>query len=520
MRKQIVAIIAFMVLVPLFAFSGSESYNGVGFARMSYVKGDVYIQRGQNLGYEQGEINLALTEGDKLGSRDGQAEIQIGNRNYLRINSNTQLDVVALPNDSSDVIKLHLLSGSIYLRVNELGSEKGIEVHTPDASYYILDRGLYRVDVRENRETEISVFEGSAEAALEQGSQVVKGGERLMASNGTAVSGPAGFNAGAGDEFSRFNESRDAVFAKRSTRSYLPSELDQYQEELDNNGRWTNEQPYGNVWVPNVNDSDWAPYSYGRWDWYPMAGWTWISSEPWGWSTYHYGRWHWRFGLGWYWIPTSIWGPGWVDWCWGNDYVGWSPLSYYNTPGVILNNRFYDRFHGRDYPLNSRALRVVHRDHLQSPNVYRHALAGDRVQALGRVSLGHEQPNIRPLTERVGLNRSLAEKTLDRSNLRGVGRTLTPSGLRPSTIKSGMQNNLRAPQMSQGNVRDRSTVREFPRNGTTSGLGPQIVLGFKWGSEPTPSSKRTPPAGVFHRSSLLDSQALLRGRILQILPGI
>ena len=75
-----------------------------------------------------------------------------------------------------------------------------------------------------------------------------------------------------------------------------PSQIDEYQEELDQNGQWTYEQPYGYVWSPYGVDADWRPYMNGRWDWYQDLGWNWISSEPWGWSVYHYGRWQWRFG--------------------------------------------------------------------------------------------------------------------------------------------------------------------------------------------------------------------------------
>ena len=83
-----------------------------------------------------------------------------------------------------------------------------------------------------------------------------------------------------------------------------------------------------------------GPITYGRWAWYPIIGWTWVSYEPWGWCTSHYGRWGWGADLGWYWIPQNhwAWGPAWVHWYWDNDYIGWCPLSYYNYPAVIVNN--------------------------------------------------------------------------------------------------------------------------------------------------------------------------------------
>ncbi|MCK7478630.1 MAG: hypothetical protein M0C28_15565 [Candidatus Moduliflexus flocculans] len=35
---------------------------------MSYVNGSVYVQRTGDLGYEKGEVNLALVQGDKMGT--------------------------------------------------------------------------------------------------------------------------------------------------------------------------------------------------------------------------------------------------------------------------------------------------------------------------------------------------------------------------------------------------------------------------------------------------------------------
>ena len=169
MRKLSIIITGFLFCLPLFVYSNSATeYYDYSFARMSYVTGDVFIERAADMGYEQGIVNLPVVENDKLGTRDGRAEIHFGRRNYVRIDSYTQLDFVNLPNRGDDRIKLHVLSGNIYLRISYLEREKDFEIHTPDASFYILEQGLYRIDVKENKETELLVYEGSAEAAGEE----------------------------------------------------------------------------------------------------------------------------------------------------------------------------------------------------------------------------------------------------------------------------------------------------------------------------------------------------------------
>src|SRR4029450_3616844 len=46
----------------------------------------------------------------------------------------------------------------------------------------------------------------------------------------------------------------------------------------------------------------------------------------WGWVVYHYGRWAFEPGIGWFWVPGDEWAPAWVNWRYGDEYVGWAPL--------------------------------------------------------------------------------------------------------------------------------------------------------------------------------------------------
>ena len=440
MRKIILIATALVVVFPFLAFSQSESYYSGSYTRLSYVNGDVYIQRAQDLGYEKGEVNLVVITGDKLGTREGRAEIQLGRRNYLRLDHDTLVDMVNLPSRDGDLTKLHLISGSIYVRVNNLDREKNFEIHTPDASFYLMEEGLYRIDVLENKETEFRVYSGSAEAAAEEGSVLVRNGEQVTAASGRLSSSPGPLYS-RGDDFSDWNSGRDAIYARRLTKTYLPEEYNDYEYELSSYGRWTYEAPYGNVWVPTNSYYDWRPYYDGRWVWYPIIGWTWVSYEPWGWCTYHYGRWGWRFGLGWYWIPHQHWGwgPAWVHWYHGYDHYGWCALSYYDRPAVFINNRFYDRYDRNDFPANSRSLVVVHRNQLQSPRLRQAALSQTAVERLGRIQLQASQPNIRPVLGRDNAVNSGAMKTFSRENLRDVGkgfvsgqRQLNSQEIRPS----------------------------------------------------------------------------------------
>lgn len=448
--KKFAVFLALAFLVSLAFSSPREGYYGNSYARLSYVKGDVFVQRSQDLGYEEGTVNLPLVQGDKLGTQEGQAEVHFGKRNYLRLNRFAQVDLVDLPQQGNDQIKIHVLAGEVFLRINLLELEKGFEVHTPDASFYIVEEGLYRFDVRENKETELSVYEGSAEGAGEEGSVLIERRERLIAANGYFQSDPFYFQAGYEDSFASWNRSRDALLNRVVARRYLPSELYEYETELAYNGRWVYERPYGYVWVPHVIHYDWRPYFYGRWIWYPIIGWTWVSYDPWGWCVHHYGRWHWRLGLGWYWIPTRYWSPAWVHWYRGYDYYAWCPLSYYGHPVVIINNRFYGRYYDRYYPHHSRALTVVHKRQLQARRVSEVALSRKKIAQLGKINLSSKQPSVKSALNRSQILNSKAAKTFSRANIRPVKKGY----LSPKTSNSfSRSKSVRSPSSRQISIR-------------------------------------------------------------------
>jgi hypothetical protein len=84
--------------------------------------------------------------------------------------------------------------------------------------------------------------------------------------------------------------------------------------------------PYGFVFVPDVADPAWRPYTVGHWVFTDEVGWTWISDEDFGWAAYHYGRWAYTPEYGWVWIPGVVWAPAWVVFRSSGDWIGWAPL--------------------------------------------------------------------------------------------------------------------------------------------------------------------------------------------------
>jgi len=503
---------AALILFFSWAAAQDDTYYDNSYARMSYVSGDTYVQRAQDLGYEAGSVNLPVISGDALGTREGRLEIHFGQQNYLRMDRHSQMDVTQLPSRNLDYVKLHLKSGEIFLRISYLGEAQGVELHTQDASFYVLEEGLYRIRTGQAGETELRVIEGSMEAAGENASEVVRVLERLVAAEGRFILGPTRLASRYADDFSGWNQSRDALLA-RPASSHLPEELSAYEGELAAGGHWSDESPYGYVWVPQVYHDTWRPYCYGRWVWYPIIGYTWVSSYSWGWCVTHYGRWQWRIGLGWYWIPRSGWGPAWVHWYHGVNHYGWCALSYHGYPGAIINNHYYgDRYYG-SYPADSRTMVTVRKNQLQDPNISRVALSRGQARSMGKVQLSSRQP---ASGHAAGTSRTTGmERVSSKSSLKTYSRS---SASRVSTGSASRKGNTLSSGSSVGSTARTTGKTAYPSRSARSGsslTGSRSVqrgVSARASQSSTARNSRTMPQTYPSRSSSVGRSTSSQGR--------
>jgi len=175
--------LACLTIILLFSLSATNAdepvrYTNDTFARLSYINGNVYIQRATELDYEEGMVNMPVSEGDRMGTTEGRAEIYMGRGKYLRLDQHTKMDFLSFPNPVNDLTRIQIWRGNIFFSIMSLKKEKAIEIHTDDASLYVLEAGLYRIDVR-GEETEIFVFRGLLEAAGETGSVLIRDTQRM-----------------------------------------------------------------------------------------------------------------------------------------------------------------------------------------------------------------------------------------------------------------------------------------------------------------------------------------------------
>src|SRR5262249_41211053 len=102
-----------------------------------------------------------------------------------------------------------------------------------------------------------------------------------------------------------------------------------FYDTLSPYGDWVYVGRYGRVWRPSpgVVGVGFRPYSSGGQWVYTDYGWSFETDWDWGWAPFHYGRWLMDPVYGWVWVPGSTWAPAWVDWRFGEGFIGWAPLA-------------------------------------------------------------------------------------------------------------------------------------------------------------------------------------------------
>ncbi|MDX2151982.1 MAG: DUF6600 domain-containing protein [Bryobacteraceae bacterium] len=299
-----------------------DGQPGRGVARVSVMNGDVSVRRGDSGDWVAAALNAPLVVGDRLYTGPGsRAELQLDWANMIRLASDTEVRVTELEYRRYQV---QLARGVTMFRVLR-DTDADIEISTPTVSVRPVRRGSYRIEVRPDGTTEVTVRGGGeVEIFTPRGSERLRSGQRLLA-RGT-VSDPEFriLDAEGHDDWDRWNEARDRDLERSGAYRYVGRHV-WGAEDLDNHGAWINTPEYGMVWSPNVAPG-WAPYRYGRWSWVDWWGWSWVSYDPWGWAPYHWGRWFW-WGNRWCWWPGGgrWWRPALVGW------VGWNHWGGYNV---------------------------------------------------------------------------------------------------------------------------------------------------------------------------------------------
>lgn len=328
-------IITLLTAMPVCAQTQSASR----VIRLSFVEGNVTVQRPDVQGWAEAPANTPLQQGFKLSTGENSfAEIQFENGGAIRLGEQSLMELTELALDASGVninrVELHQGYATFHPRPFRQG--ESLEVETPLGKLTAQGGAEFRVDLGQSMER-VEVFNGSVDEQSNMGSMTVNRDSVLVMQPGAAQ--PLVLSQGfTQDDWDQWVADRETHAQMASAGPSGPSPGDYSDDsdetpygwaELSQNGVWTEVDGIGTGWIPKTYPG-WSPYSVGQWCWYPAWGFTWIGIEPWGWLPYHFGGWDFIPGRGWVWFPGSLrtWSPARVTWYQGPDWVGWVPRPH------------------------------------------------------------------------------------------------------------------------------------------------------------------------------------------------
>ena len=314
-----------MFAVPLLADSHAR------IVRLSFVDGDVQLDKGDGRGFNGAYMNMPVSHGWKLWARDGQAEAEFEDGSSIRLTPDTLVVFSDLSLDSNGGrnTSVELQHGTAYF-----------DIRHRDQDRFQLTAGRDRIDLSKAAHFRISADQHHVELA-------VLGGE-VQVSNGSAAEvavrkgetirldddDPSRYyltkNVDA-ENYDNWDSERvknhDEVVSSTALTGTNNSLVYGFSD-LSSYGDYFYVPGYGYMWRPASVPLGWDPFADGYWMSYPGSGYLFVSSYPWGWAPYRYGSWHFVNGRGWCWAP-------------GNHWNSWHPVPpvhnrppYYHHPEV------------------------------------------------------------------------------------------------------------------------------------------------------------------------------------------
>ena len=308
-------------------------------ARLSYSQGAVSFRPAGEDDWVTAVPNRPMITGDDLWTDvDSRAEAHVGSA-AIRMSPQTGITFLTLDDNTTQI---RLAQGSIIVRVRHVDDDDTYEIDTPNIAFSLLQPGEYRIDVSEDgSQTTTTTWHGRGRVTGGGFSYTVVAGQSASFTGSDHLDYDLE-QVPAQDNFDEWAFDRDAHEDQADSANYVSREMTGY-EDLDDNGTWSYEAGYGEVWAPSAVAVGWAPYRFGHWVFVSPWGWTWVEDEPWGFAPFHYGRWAFG-GNRWFWVPgpvvvRPIWAPALVAFVGGAPGfhfsagvgVGWFPLA----PGEV-----------------------------------------------------------------------------------------------------------------------------------------------------------------------------------------
>jgi hypothetical protein len=248
---------------------------------VNYIEGSVAVTRkaGKNGFLIKG---ATLEIGDKVSTgANGKAEILLNPGSFVRLAENSTFEFV---NTSLDNLELKINGGSAMLEVFADDDFKVVVV-VPNSRFYVVQSGVYRVDVQSSGSAKFAVWKGKAQVG-DANATAIKGGREATVNAGQVSI--VKFDRDDKGELEMWSKSRSKELAKLTNKierdglrnTLLSSYNNRGWDVYNSFGLWIHDASFGYCFLPfGYGWSSPYGYSYGRSLWYYRMP-TYIYNQP------------------------------------------------------------------------------------------------------------------------------------------------------------------------------------------------------------------------------------------------
>lgn len=268
MKRNLLRVLSSMTIVLLLsAFTYAQD------SRVLSAAGDMYVisAKGGGVNFVEGKVSIArkqgksgyLLKGDSIEINDkvstgasGKAEILLNPGSYLRLAENSTFEFVSTELEN---LQIKLNSGSAIFEVFA-DDEFRVAIDTPKTNFFLIQSGIYRIDILPDGSEKIEVWKGRAQIGQAE-NNIIKGGKFAVIKNGQPQIEK--FDRDEKDDFEVWSKARAKELAKINSKLERQTVKTSLINSFNQRG-WNLYDSFG-VWVYNsfYGSHCFLPFGYG-----------------------------------------------------------------------------------------------------------------------------------------------------------------------------------------------------------------------------------------------------------------
>jgi hypothetical protein len=281
---------------------------GVRIVRLSQVTGEVQLDRQTGRGFEGAFANLPITQGGKLRTGVGVAEVEFEDNSSLRLtpHSIVEFPVLSLGSDGTRSSTIHVVEGAIYVSLTK-GKQNNVNV-TFGRDTLALGPAAHIELALTGSQPRLDVLDGTVQA-INGSTTTTVGRKKALLFDPSNSAPPTLLSKNEKGPLDAWDKQAVEYHQRMapSGSNYAGVPYAYGLADMNYYGNFGSVGGCGSMWRPYLVSANWSPYDNGVWAYYPDAGYSWVSPYPWGWTAFHSGSWNYCQGAGWGWQPSSQW---------------------------------------------------------------------------------------------------------------------------------------------------------------------------------------------------------------------